>query len=978
MQLWLRNLHLERTYQLTSFNAYMPGPDNFNQTFPVLKSVHFAYHAHCCQLRLGRGGESHHYYGLSTSGISVLRRAATLFTKVGSFLLGSGRVTRQASSDNLYTCVNLTSRECIDVNDNINISDPSMVTIQSQDAFCNSLDLCLSCLQDVCTNGCSNITNSSMEAIYNSSVMCVPVMQSVTSTAAVPTTTIEPSPSRTIVPTVLPSVTPTPTDCLNNTKFSTQITRNVCTSSPSHVTSTLVPATTPTPVDVCHPGYCSTMYTNRKIGQCEDCQSENCDASQCDDYVDIAGFCDCSHSNKRSLFADSHEAIQLPIEQEKHPNKRSVDPDLNCTEVLSVTCVNCTFFSVLSSGWFYPEPNNTELICTEEIAPTTLPSTNPPITDAFVATDEFNCTRRDLSTYVKKNKTECFPIPDAFNPCTDLLNQDHYLRVAIWFVIFIAFIGNGLVIFVFIVYTCIIRRTEMDLFVMHFFYFNLALADFLMCLYLLTIASEDLATLGNFSLHDIEWRLGFGCNFAGFCAILSTVVSVYVLTVITIERAYTIINAMHQKSVNKRAAFIVMGIGWALGILLAILPLPGIGVSDYSTVAICLPFNVDTPLSTSYVAFLLLATGISFFVIAVTYVLIFCHIFCRRSLAYASNNRRVTEVRVAIRMFVLVFTNFICWFPIALVSFASIFGDGIVDKIDFAKWAVVFILPINSCFNPILYSVSTRVFRENFVIVLSKLRLCRNKAREITQRRKGITPSYISQNSSSVPNTRRPTLIDRMRLLSLSSQGSSADLSSRRDSNLSHVSDPEMHRIALINTHRRSSAFSNASSDEPVYNTKICRGSSGTSLDDPSIISNPNFRASSPVGAIVETKQRVGPKISASSLGPVPEEREMIVAPTVDPNIVKVNPAYEDDDDDEVTTQTGVVDNDSGQYTNEHITDYIGNDGNNVNVGYTQHQIVASEENDSGHSENFSASPSINEFSQEQQKESAVEEIEFD
>ena len=998
MQRWLRNLHLEKTYELTFFNAYQSGPDNFNQTFPLLETAHFAYHAHCCQLKIGQGGESHQYYELRNGGGAspVVQRAAAIFKKIRSLFRRSVRVIRQVSTDLNYTCVNLTSRECIyDVNSNVNISDSSIVSIQDPETFCNSTEFCLSCLQDVCTNGCSITTNSSMEPVYNHSVICIPIVQSVTGTASVPISTVGPSPPGT---SMFPSPTPTPTlsspvpvtsDCLSSSRFSTHIARNVCTSSPP--TSTPIPTTTPMPIDVCTPQYCSSRSTDSfEVRNCESCQDSDCDLGDCDQYRDVDRFCHCQLRKKRSAsFADNHEAIQLPLKDKKQRNKRSMDPDRNCTAELLVTCSNCTSWSVLPSGWFYPEPNNIELICTEELSPTMPSTTNPPVTvpGTHVETDKFNCSREDLSGYVKKGRTMCFPIPDAFNPCIDLLNEDHYLRVAIWFVIFLAFIGNGLVILVFIIYSCIIRRTEMDLFIMHFFYFNLALADFLMCIYLLTIAAEDLSTVGKFSLYDIEWRIGFGCNFAGFCAILSTVVSVYVLTVITVERAYTIINAMHRKRVNKKAAFIIMGIGWALGILLAILPLPGVGVSDYSSVAICLPFNVETPLSKSYVVFLLLATGIAFLVVAVAYVIIFCHIFCRRSLAYPSNNRRATEVKIAIRMFILVFTNFICWFPIALVSLASVFGDGIVHDIEFAKWAIVFILPINSCFNPVLYSISTRVFRENFIIVLSKLRLCRSKASQIRNRRKGITPSYISQNSSSVPNMRRPTIIDRLRLLSLSSQGSSTDLSQRRDSNLSHVSDPEMYRIALINTHRRSSAFSTTSSDEPLYNTKIRRGSSGTSLDDPCIIPNPAFRASSPVGATVNIKPRVGPKISASSLGPVPEEGETMVAPTVDPNVVKVNPAYEDDDE-EVIKHTGVTDNDSGQYTNEQTVNYIGNDvgiTSDGSVGYAQHQIVAesehyndSEENDSGHSENFSASPSINEFSQEQQKESAVEEIEFD
>ena len=61
------------------------------------------------------------------------------------------------------------------------------------------------------------------------------------------------------------------------------------------------------------------------------------------------------------------------------------------------------------------------------------------------------------------------------------------------------------------------------------FYANLASADLLMGICLLTIALVDAITLGHFSEDDVEWRTGPGCRFAGFCAITSTMVSVYTL-----------------------------------------------------------------------------------------------------------------------------------------------------------------------------------------------------------------------------------------------------------------------------------------------------------------------------------------------------------------------------------------------------------------------------------------------------------------
>ena len=113
--------------------------------------------------------------------------------------------------------------------------------------------------------------------------------------------------------------------------------------------------------------------------------------------------------------------------------------------------------------------------------------------------------------------TSCTPENDPFNPCEDLLGSNHALRVLIWPVIIFALLGNGIVIFVIVGYVFVIRRMKMDSLVIHLLYLNLAVADFIMGVYLFTIAVVDLDTFGRFFLEDVQWRTGPGCGFAGNC-----------------------------------------------------------------------------------------------------------------------------------------------------------------------------------------------------------------------------------------------------------------------------------------------------------------------------------------------------------------------------------------------------------------------------------------------------------------------------
>ena len=492
-----------------------------------------------------------------------------------------------------------------------------------------------------------------------------------------------------------------------------------------------------------------------------------------------------------------------------------------------------------------------------------------------------------------ENLTSCRPLEDPFNPCEDLLGKSDYLRVAIWFVIIIAFCGNGLVFVIFIGYSVILRRTKQDLFVIHFLYFNLAIADFLMAVYLFIIAVVDISTKNEFYLTDIAWRTGGFCGFAGFCAITSTAMSVYVLVVITIERTYTIVRVLARKKLNKKRALMVMLIGWFFAMVLATLPL--VGVSDYSSVAICLPFNVEGDEDKAYVLFLLLSTGIAFISIAVCYTIIFQQIFCRskkRSPFQESKKRLIGEIKVAIRIFFLVLTNFICWFPIALVGIAAIFDRSFVKDLNFARWAMVFIFPVNACVNPLLYSLTTRAFRENFILLTNQCGFFNKTAQQIKNVRIGMTPSTnnkTTDDTSAVPprGGGATTVYQRIRSFSLISHWSSTDLlgrANRRSLTMSQTSFDSNHNMIFINSRRRNSNMSSESEE-----------SANTGGDN--TIGNLGFRSASPDGTKsgMTDHLRVKTKISTSSLGAVPEEAEIPMELIADQNAIKVNPAFSDE-----------------------------------------------------------------------------------
>ncbi|XP_012250578.2 lutropin-choriogonadotropic hormone receptor isoform X2 [Athalia rosae] len=295
---------------------------------------------------------------------------------------------------------------------------------------------------------------------------------------------------------------------------------------------------------------------------------------------------------------------------------------------------------------------------------------------------------------------QCLPQPGPFLPCQDLFDW-WTLRCGVWIVFLLAMLGNGTVVFV-----LIFSRSKMD--VPRFLVCNLAAADFFMGVYLGLLAVIDASTLGEFRMYAIRWQMSAGCQLAGFLGVLSSELSVYTLAVITLERNYAITHAMHlNKRLSLKHAGYIMTVGWGFALSMATLPL--LGVSDYRKFAICLPFETTGTVSLTYVVFLMMINGVAFLILMGCYLKMYCAI--RGSQAWNSNDSRIAK-----RMALLVFTDFLCWSPIAFFSLTATFGLQLVS-LEQAKVFAVFVLPLNSCCNPFLYAILTKQFKKDCVLI---------------------------------------------------------------------------------------------------------------------------------------------------------------------------------------------------------------------------------------------------------------------
>ncbi|XP_004029270.4 follicle-stimulating hormone receptor isoform X5 [Gorilla gorilla gorilla] len=298
----------------------------------------------------------------------------------------------------------------------------------------------------------------------------------------------------------------------------------------------------------------------------------------------------------------------------------------------------------------------------------------------------------------------CSPKPDAFNPCEDIMGYN-ILRVLIWFISILAITGNIIVL-------VILTTSQYKLTVPRFLMCNLAFADLCIGIYLLLIASVDIHTKSQYHNYAIDWQTGAGCDAAGFFTVFASELSVYTLTAITLERWHTITHAMQLDcKVQLRHAASVMVMGWIFAFAAALFPI--FGISSYMKVSICLPMDIDSPLSQLYVMSLLVLNVLAFVVICGCYIHIYLTV---RNPNIVSSS---SDTRIAKRMAMLIFTDFLCMAPISFFAISASLKVPLIT-VSKAKILLVLFYPINSCANPFLYAIFTKNFRRDFFILLSK------------------------------------------------------------------------------------------------------------------------------------------------------------------------------------------------------------------------------------------------------------------
>uniref|UniRef100_I3KLR3 Thyrotropin receptor n=1 Tax=Oreochromis niloticus TaxID=8128 RepID=I3KLR3_ORENI len=261
----------------------------------------------------------------------------------------------------------------------------------------------------------------------------------------------------------------------------------------------------------------------------------------------------------------------------------------------------------------------------------------------------------------------CTPLPDALNPCEDVMSKD-ILRILVWVVSLFAISANLLVL-------VILLTSRQKMSVTRFLIGHLAFADCCMGFYLLVIAFVDFYTRSNYHHYAITWQTGSGCNIVGTLSVFASELSVFTLTLISLQRWNAIFSAIRpDRKMRLRHASVLMLVGWLLCVFLALLPV--LGVSSYQKVSICLPMDTGTTAARTYIISVLIVNVTAFMVVCLCYIHIYFMVH------NPNHNSSRYDTSMAKRMAVIIFTNFLCLAPTCFYGLSAAFHHPMITVTD--------------------------------------------------------------------------------------------------------------------------------------------------------------------------------------------------------------------------------------------------------------------------------------------------------
>ena len=180
------------------------------------------------------------------------------------------------------------------------------------------------------------------------------------------------------------------------------------------------------------------------------------------------------------------------------------------------------------------------------------------IEDCDDQSDENDCPSTSKSSNLFSSETEMIANP--------------VIKSAFWIIGFIVLIGNAYVMYS----TSTFLRTARNITSLrfqHVIILNISIADFIMGVYLLTIAAYSVAYSGIYGVLDVQWRSSLSCSIIGNLAVISSEASCLLMVVLTAFRLVTIAKSIESLNLSILPWKVAVAATWLVSFFLSFFPI---------------------------------------------------------------------------------------------------------------------------------------------------------------------------------------------------------------------------------------------------------------------------------------------------------------------------------------------------------------------------------------------------------------------
>ena len=295
-----------------------------------------------------------------------------------------------------------------------------------------------------------------------------------------------------------------------------------------------------------------------------------------------------------------------------------------------------------------------------------------------------------------------------------LLERTPVMRYVFWIVGFIVVAGNAYVIANSCIKTRCFKKAwpSASLQCNHIVIFNIAVADFIMGIYLIAISIENVLPSKHASLA--------ACYFLGGLAVISSEASCFLMVTLTSFRMFHVCRPLTSMTASSWPWKVCIFMSWLVAASLGWCVLL-FGDNFECVLSFYTPIGCD---GWEYTIAIITLNFTSFVFVAVGYIVIYIQSNKKRPINAANTSElQKREAKMQRRIAIIIMTDCACWIPICIMAYATL-GGWLSPSVVIYEVTAGFLLPINSMLNPFLYSINLSELFKRFRC--RPIKKCRN------------------------------------------------------------------------------------------------------------------------------------------------------------------------------------------------------------------------------------------------------------